>query len=331
MKVLITGGCGFIGSNFIHYIFKSTNWDIINIDSLTYAGNKNNLKEIEDNERYTFLQKDIRNCFDFIDELKGIGYVVHFAAESHVDRSIKDPAPFISTNVLGTQVLLEVCRKIGIKRFIHVSTDEVYGSIENKLDKFNEDSPLLPNSPYSASKASGDLIASAYNKTYGFPSIIVRPSNNYGYYQFPEKLIPLTITNLIEDLPIPIYGNGENMREWLFVEDCCSGIYHILKKGLVGQAYNLGSGIERRTIDVTKFILNEMEKDPKKYLKYVKDRPGHDFRYALDISKLSSLGWKPKTGFDDGMKKTIDWYIKNHKWWKPLKKKVDNQTKGFWN
>ena len=330
MKILVTGGCGFIGSNFIHFILKSTDWGIINIDSLTYAGNKDNLKEVENSDRYSFFQKDIINSIDIIDELKGVDYVVHFAAESHVDRSIKDPAPFISTNVLGTQVLLETCRKLDVKKFIHISTDEVYGSIENKKDKFSESSPMSPNSPYSASKASGDLIVSVYNKTYGFPSIIVRPSNNFGYYQFPEKLMSLAITNLIEDLPIPIYGKGENIREWLFVEDCCRGIYHILMAGLVGEAYNLGSGVEKRTIDIANFILNEMGKSPDKYLRYVKDRPGHDFRYALDSSKLRSLGWQPKISFEDGMRKTVQWYKNHPDWWKPVKMKVENQNKGFW-
>lgn len=331
MKILVTGGCGFIGSNFIHYLLEKTDWDIVNIDSLTYAGNKDNLKDIEDGDRYTFFKKDIVNSFDIIDDLKGVNHVVHFAAESHVDRSIKDPAPFISTNVLGTQILLETSRTIDVKKFVHISTDEVYGAIENKVDKFHEDTPMAPNSPYSASKASGDIIVSAYYKTYGFPSIIVRPSNNFGYYQFPEKLMPLAITNLVEDLPIPVYGKGENIREWLFVEDCCRGIYHILMNGSIGQAYNLGSGVEKRTIDVARFILKEMGKDQDKYLKYVKDRPGHDFRYSLDSSKVMSLGWRPEVSFEEGMRKTIQWYQQNEKWWKPLKKRLEEQNKGYWN
>lgn len=331
MKLLVTGGCGFIGSNFIHYILEKTDWDIINIDSLTYAGNKDNLKDVKDNDRYTFFKKDIVSSFDIIEDLTGVDYVVHFAAESHVDRSIRDPAPFISTNVLGTQILLETSRRIGVKKFVHISTDEVYGAIENKLDKFYEDTPMAPNSPYSASKASGDLIVSAYHKTYGFPALIIRPSNNFGYYQFPEKLMPLAITNLVEDLPIPIYGKGENIREWLFVEDCCKGIHQILMNGLVGEAYNLGSGVEKRTIDIARFILKEMGKDQDKYLKYVKDRPGHDFRYSLDSSKVMSLGWRPEVPFEEGMRRTIQWYKNNPRWWKPLKKRVEEQTKGYWN
>lgn len=331
MKLLVTGGCGFIGSNFIHFLLKSTNFEIINFDDITYAGNKENLKNIEENERYSFIKGNLVNLDKFSEDIKNIDYVVHFAAESHVDRSIKDPAPFITTNVLGTQILLEMCKKLNLKKYIHISTDEVYGSIANNQDTFKENNNLKPNSPYSASKASGDLIVRSYFKTFNLPSVIVRPSNNYGYYQFPEKLIPLAITNLIEDLPIPIYGKGENIREWLFVEDCCRGIFHILEKGLVGEIYNLGSGLEKRTIDIAHFVLKEMDKNPVGHIQYVKDRPGHDYRYALDSTKIRSLGWGPKISFEEGMRKTIAWYQDNPQWWKPLKKRIEGQNKGFWN
>jgi dTDP-glucose 4,6-dehydratase len=331
MKILVTGGCGFIGSNFIHSLLKSTNFEVINLDDLTYAGNKENLKDIENNERYSFIKGNLINLEDYSEDIKNVEYVVHFAAESHVDRSIKDPAPFITTNILGTQILLKICKELEVRKYVHISTDEVYGTINNNKDTFRENDNLKPNSPYSASKASGDLLVRSYFKTFNLPAVVVRPSNNYGYYQFPEKLMPLAITNLIEDLPIPIYGKGENIREWLFVEDCCEGILHILKNGVVGEIYNLGSGVEKRTIDIAEFILKEMGKNPEEYINYVKDRPGHDYRYALDSSKIRSLGWRPKISFEEGMMKTIAWYKENVDWWKPLKKRVEEQNKGFWN
>ena len=331
MRVLVTGGCGFIGSNFVRLLLENTEHEVVNLDALTYAGNRENLKEYVDDGRYTFVHGRIEDRKLVKGIVEGVDCVVNFAAETHVDRSILEPSPFLTTNIMGTQALLEACRSAEVKKFVHISTDEVYGSLEADDGKFTEDLPLLPNSPYSASKASADLLARAYFVTYGLPVIIVRPSNNYGPYQFPEKFIPLAITNLLEDKPIPIYGDGRNVRDWLYVEDCARGIYEILRKGREGEVYNLGGENEMRNIDVARYILEIMDRD-ESYLKFVPDRPGHDYRYALDNTKIRrEVDWRPKVSFEEGIKKTIEWYRQNTWWWKPLKERLERESKGFWS
>jgi len=331
MRVLVTGGYGFIGSNFIRYLMENTDHEVVNLDALTYAANRENLKEFEGNSRYTFVHGRIEDRKLIRELVESVDYIVNFAAETHVDRSILQPSPFLVTNVIGTQVLLEACRSAGVRRFVHISTDEVYGSLESDDGKFTEELPLMPNSPYSASKASADMLARAYSVTYGLPVIIVRPSNNYGPYQFPEKFIPLAITNVLENKPIPIYGDGRNVRDWLYVEDCAKGIYELMNNGKTGEVYNLGGENEKRNIEVAKLILNMMEKD-ESYLKFVPDRPGHDYRYALDNAKVRrAIGWKPAVNFEEGIKKTIEWYRKNKWWWKPLKKKLERESRGIWS
>ncbi len=332
MKILVTGGCGFIGSNFIRFLLKDTDHDVVNLDALTYAGSRENLKEYESDKRYKFVHGRIEDQRLVKEIVEDLDYVVNFAAETHVDRSIHDPSPFLVTNVIGTQTLLEGCRDADVKKVLHVSTDEIYGSLENENDeKFTEHNPLEPNSPYSASKAAADMLVRAYHVTYGLPAVIVRPSNNYGYYQFPEKYVPLMITNLLENKPIPIYGDGENIRDWLFVEDCARGIFEVLMSGKIGEAYNIGGGNEKRNIDVARTVLEILEKDDG-YIKFVKDRPGHDYRYALDITKVKNeVGWKPKVSFEEGIKKTIEWYKQNRRWWKPLKERLERENRGFWS
>lgn len=323
LKLLVTGGAGFIGSNFIRYILKErSDWEVVNLDKLTYAGNLENLKEVEDHPCYRFVKGDIadRKLIEklFCDELFEV--VINFAAESHVDRSILDPSPFVETNIKGTQILLEAARIYGIKRFIQISTDEIYGSIES--GKFTESSPLRPNSPYAASKAAADLLCLAYYKTYRLPVIITRSSNNYGPYQFPEKLIPLMIMNAIQGKPLPVYGKGENIRDWLYVEDNCNAIALVIEEGRPGEIYNVAGGEERRNIDVVELIcefLASRLKKPAAELKglitFVKDRPGHDFRYSLDCTKIQKeLGWTNKTSFEEGLERTIDWYIDHQDW-----------------
>lgn len=330
MRILVTGGCGFIGSNFIHYMLENTDFEIINLDALTYSGNPDNLKDIEKNERYKFVQGRIEDKKLISELLVDADYVVNFAAESHVDRSIRDPRPFIVTNIEGTATLLEGCRRSDIKKIVHISTDEVYGEL-GETGKFTENLPLLPNSPYSASKASADLIIRAYHETYGLHVATARPSNNYGYYQYPEKFIPLTITNLLEDKPVPVYGEGTNVRDWIFVEDCCAGIATILDRGEAGEVYNVGGESEIRNIDIVRTILKLLGKD-ENYIKFVKDRPGHDFRYALDNTKIRKvLGWAPETNLKAGLAKTVEWYNNNRSWWKPLKERLARENKGFWS
>lgn len=330
MKLLITGGCGFIGSNFIRHIFRHyPDYQIVNLDALTYAGNPENLRDIEKDKKYSFIQGKIENAETVMDVMKDVDYVVNFAAETHVDRSIHNAQPFLTTNVIGTYTMLEAARKTTIKKFVHISTDEVYGTL-GKEGKFYEITPLMPNSPYSASKASGDLLARSYHETYGLPVVIVRPSNNYGAYQFPEKFIPLIITNLLVNKPIPIYGKGENVRDWLFVEDNCAAIESIMHKGRVGEAYNVGGNCEVSNIALAKKVLEIMEKD-EKHIRFVKDRPGHDYRYALDTSRIErELNWEPSVKIDEGLEKTIQWYKDNEWWWKPLKEKLGAESKGFW-
>jgi len=324
MNLLVTGGAGFIGSNFILYWLKKYPQDkILNLDKLTYAGNLENLKSIENNSNYAFAKGDICNLslVDSLIKKYKIDTIVHFAAESHVDRSIMDPAPFIKTNVEGTYVLLEAALKNKIKRFHHISTDEVFGALPlNSKEKFNEKTAYNPRSPYSASKAASDHLVRAYHITYNLPVTISNCSNNYGPYQFPEKLIPLAITNIIEGKKVPIYGDGLYVRDWLYVEDHCKALDLILHKGKVGETYFIGGLTEDiPNIEVVRRILKIMGKD-ESYIEYVKDRPGHDRRYAIDWSKINrELSWKPEVDFDTGLKITVDWYLKNQDWWKKIK------------
>ena len=330
MRLLVTGGCGFIGSSFIrHILSKYPGYRIVNIDALTYAGNPENLKDIQGDARYVFVKGKIEDAALVSDLVQDADCVIHFAAESHVDRSILDAQPFLTTNVMGTYVMLTASRDAGTKRFIHISTDEVYGTLGDE-GKFTEDIPLRPNSPYSASKASGDMLVRAYHETYGLPAIIVRPSNNYGPYQYPEKFIPLMITNLLENKTIPVYGEGRNVRDWLFVGDTCSAIDLILHKGRDGEVYNVGGNAERRNIDIARKVLEMMGKD-ERAITYVANRPGHDYRYALDNSKIErELGWKPSMDIEKRLEATIRWYRDNEWWWKPLKERLSSESKGFW-
>lgn len=319
MKVLVTGGAGFIGSNFIQYIVREhLGWEITNLDKLTYAGNLENLTGVQDEPAYHFGRGDITDR-ELIDRLLSPGFdaIINFAAESHVDRSILDASPFIETNIKGTQVLLEGARKHHISRYIQVSTDEVYGSIDK--GSFAEISPLSPNSPYAASKASADLLCLAYFKTYHLPVIITRCSNNFGPYQFPEKLIPLATTNALEDKPIPVYGDGLNIRDWVYVADHCRAIDVIIQKGKPGEIYNIGSGNERTNLELIHKLLELLNK-PKDLIQFVTDRPGHDRRYSLDISKISTeLGWKPIYSYEESLAATVDWYMKSETWWSRIK------------
>jgi len=331
MKILVTGGCGFIGSNFIRYMLrKYPDLEIVNLDALTYAGNTENLREIENEARYRLVHGRVEDAERLEEALEGVEAVVHFAAESHVDRSILDAAPFIKTNVLGTQVLLNSALKHGIRKFVHISTDEVYGALGEE-GVFKETDPFRPRSPYAASKAAADLLVQAYFTTYGLPVCIARPSNNYGPYQFPEKLIPLMITNLIEGKKVPVYGQGLNVRDWLFVEDNCQAIDLILEKGKPGEAYNIGGKCEKHNIEVVREVLKVMGKS-EEMIEFVPDRPGHDFRYALDNAKIESeLGWNPATSFEEGIRRTVEWYTNNPHWWKPLKERLQKESKGFWS
>ncbi len=320
MKLLITGGAGFIGSNFILYMLEHhPDYDIINLDKLTYAGNLENLTSADGNPHYSFIRGDIADA-KLVDAILdgGVDAVINFAAESHVDRSILEPAAFIRTNVLGTQLLLDRAREKHVGRFIQISTDEVYGSL-GATGKFTETTCLHPNSPYSASKASADLIAQAYFETFSMPVLITRTSNNYGPYQFPEKLLPLAVTNLLEDRPVPVYGDGLNVRDWIFVMDNAEAIDLVLHRGKEGEVYNIGAGEERTNKAFIESVLHLMGK-PASLITSVKDRPGHDRRYAIDPSKIMDrLGWKPRTVLDRGLKTTIDWYTVNRTWWKRIK------------
>jgi dTDP-glucose 4,6-dehydratase len=375
MNVLVTGGCGFIGSNFIRRRLASSDDTIVNLDALTYAGNQANLRELEGNARYRFIHGRIEDPVKVKEAMAGADAVVHFAAESHVDRSIADAASFITTNVLGTHVLLDSAHKTGVKRFVHVSTDEVYGAL-GKEGKFTETTPLRPRSPYSASKAAGDMLAQAFWETHKLPVMIVRPSNNYGPYQFPEKFIPLMVTNLIEGRKVPVYGRGENVRDWLHVEDCCRAIEIVLDRGRPGEAYNIGGESERRNIDVVNLVIALMglsgdegrgtrdegqwtststsnrepgtknhkpgtsvrepgtknqELETNEFIELVPDRPGHDFRYALDNAKIrTELCWQPEVRFEDGLRRTVDWYREHPEWWQPRKARLARESAGFW-
>ena len=323
MNIIVTGGAGFIGSNFIFYQMAHHPEDrIICLDKLTYAGNLSTLKEVMDRPNFHFVKADICDreaVFRLFDE-EHPDLVVNFAAESHVDRSIDDPGIFLRTNILGTQTLMDACRAYGIRRYHQVSTDEVYGDLP--LDRpdlfFTEETPIHTSSPYSASKASADLLVLAYHRTYGLPVSISRCSNNYGPYHFPEKLIPLMIANCLNDKPLPVYGEGRNVRDWLYVEDHCRAIDLILRNGRVGEVYNVGGHNEMRNIDIVKLICKELGK-PESLITYVKDRKGHDLRYAIDPTKIrEELGWEPETKFVDGLKKTIAWYLSNRTWWENI-------------
>lgn len=317
MRLLITGGAGFMGSNFIRYILeKYPDYKIVNLDKLTYAGNPENLRDVEKNPNYKFVQGCICDA-KIVDPLaKDADVIINYAAETHVDRSIISASDFAMTDVIGTQTLLEAAKKYKHLRYIQISTDEVFGSLEK--GKFNEESPFLPNSPYAASKAGGDLLCRAYAVTYKMPIIVTHSVNFIGPNQYPEKFIPLFITNLLEGKKVPLYGKGGNIREWIYTEDHCSAIDLILHEGVPGEVYNIGTGEEKTNLEITKMILAALGKDESN-IELVKDRPGHDWRYALDSFKLCALGWAPKNDFGSALKKTIEWYKENEKWWKPLK------------
>ncbi len=320
MKLLVTGGAGFIGSNFIHYILKKyPDYKIVNLDLLTYAGNLENLKSLGGNPNYKFAKGDIADSKVVNKLIKDADIVVNFAAESHVDRSILDSKAFIRTNIVGTHVLLEAARQHGNIRFHHISTDEVFGSLRPKDEPFSEKTPYNPSSPYSASKAASDHMVRAYFHTYGLPVTISNCSNNYGPYQFPEKLIPLFITNLLEGKKVPLYGDGMNIRDWLYTEDHCEAIDLIIHKGRMGETYCIGGNSEKTNKEITYKILDLMGKG-EDIIEFVKDRPGHDRRYAIDFSKIKTeLGWMPKINFENGLKMTIEWYKNNENWWKKIK------------
>ncbi len=332
MIILVTGGAGFIGSNFIYYMLREyTDYKIVCVDCLTYAGNMSTLTEAMESPNFVFYKTNIcdRRAVYEIFEKEHPEIVVNFAAESHVDRSIETPEVFLHTNILGTQVMMDACRKYGVQRYHQVSTDEVYGDLP--LDRpdqfFTEATPIHTSSPYSASKASADLLVQAYNRTFGLPVTISRCSNNYGPYHFPEKLIPLMIANALYDKPLPVYGKGENVRDWLYVEDHCKAIDLIIHNGTVGEVYNIGGHNEMRNIDIVKLICHKLGK-PESLITYVTDRKGHDMRYAIDPTKIyDELGWLPETKFEDGINKTIDWYLNNKKWWEAI---IDGEYRDYY-
>lgn len=333
MKILVTGGAGFIGGNFVHYMLKKyPNYEIVCLDKLTYAGNLSTLEGVMDNKNFTFCKGDIADN-EFVDKLFAehkFDIVVNFAAESHVDRSIENPQIFLITNIIGTQVLMDACRKYGNIRYHQVSTDEVYGDLP--LDRpdlfFKEDTPIHTSSPYSSSKAGADLLVLAYYRTFGLPVTVSRCSNNYGPYHFPEKLIPLMISRALANESLPVYGNGLNVRDWLYVEDHCRAIDLIIHKGKIGEVYNVGGHNEKSNIDIVKTILKLLGKS-EDLITFVEDRKGHDMRYAIDPTKIhNDLGWLPETKFEDGIKKTIDWYLNNKKWWKDI---ISGEYKEYYN
>lgn len=317
-KILVTGGAGFIGSNFIRYFLqKHADWQLINLDKLTYAGNLDNLRDIESDPRYRFVHGDICDVQLVAELLKeGPDWVVNFAAESHVDRSVDDPYVFTRTNVIGTHVLLEESRRAGVAHFLQIGTDEVYGSVDQGSSQ--ETDRLEPRSPYSASKAAADLLALSYHTTFGLDVRVTRCTNNYGPYQFPEKLIPFFVTNALEDRELPIYGDGLNVRDWLYVLDHCQAIDFVMEQGRPGEIYNIGGGQEMTNIQITDLILQELGK-PQSLKRFVADRPGHDRRYSLDISKIRRLGWSPQHSFDQAIRETIRWYLENREWWQRIK------------
>ena len=314
---LVTGGAGFIGSNYVRYMLqKYKDVKIVNLDKLTYAGNLENLRDIENNPRYKFIKGDICDKVLVNQIMPEIDVVVNFAAESHVDRSIGAPDDFIKTDIFGTFVLLEAARRTHIDRFIQISTDEVYGSTES--DSFKETDALMPSSPYSASKTGADRLAYSYFITYGLPILITRCSNNFGPYHYPEKLIPLFVTNALDNKPLPIYGEGKNVRDWIYVVDHCDAVDYVFSHGEIGEVYNIGAGNEKTNLEITEYILKKLEK-PTNLMTYVKDREGHDRRYSIDCTRLRKLGWKPSHDFEMALDKTIQWYIENRAWWEKLK------------
>jgi len=318
MKILVAGGAGFIGSNFIHLLIKETSHQVVNLDALTYAGNLENLREVQAHSRYRFVKGDVRDQA-LVEKIlhSGIEAVVNFAAESHVDRSIMDPGSFLQSNCIGCAALLEACRKIPVKIFLQVSTDEVYGPVPAGLSQ--EDHPMRPSSPYSASKAAAEMLCQAYHATFKMPVIVTRFSNNYGPFQFPEKLVPFFITNALEDKPLPLYGDGLNVRDWIYVADACQALLLVLEEGKLGQVYNVGGGNQRTNLEVTEIILKELKK-PRRLIKFVADRPGHDRRYALDSTKIKrELGFSPAMDFEQGLASTIRWYRDHRDWWHRVK------------
>ena len=321
-KVLVTGGCGFIGTNLLrHILAHRPDWEVVNLDLLTYAGNLENTAGLVEAypDRYSFVKGDIADAsvIEKLFDRHGFELVMNLAAESHVDRSIEGAGIFIRTNVLGVQVLLDAAVKYGVKRFLQVSTDEVYGSLGSE-GSFHEGLPLAPSSPYSASKAAADLLVRAYIHTHGLDAVITRCSNNYGPYQFPEKLIPLMVVNALKEKDLPVYGNGRNVRDWIFVEDHCRGIVMVAEKGISGEAYNLGGGAEKENIEIVRTICRHIGR-PETLIRFVKDRPGHDFRYSMDYSKITrNLGWKPLVDFEKGLAETIEWYLANKPWWESI-------------
>ncbi len=318
MRLLITGGCGFIGSNFIRSaLVRHKDWSIVNLDALTYAGDERNLHDIEDDTRYRFVRGDVCDSADVRAAIgAGVDAIVNFAAETHVDRSITDPAVFLRTDVMGVHVLLEAAREHGVSRFLQVSTDEVYGSVAQGRSR--EDAPLAPRSPYAASKASADMLVLAYVQTYGLPAIITRGSNTYGPYQHPEKLVPLFVINLMDGKQVPLYGDGLNEREWLHVDDHCRAIEHALIQGSVGEIYNAGPDSGCTNLEMTRSLCSLLGLDAAQRVRYVADRPGHDRRYALDCSKLRSLGWSPQMDLATGLAQSVGWYRDNETWWRPI-------------
>ncbi|MFO1052100.1 MAG: dTDP-glucose 4,6-dehydratase [Planctomycetota bacterium] len=319
-RILVTGGAGFIGANFVRMLLQDTEHEVINFDALTYAGNLENLADLEGHPRYRFVRGDIRKPVEVRAALEGHrpDHIAHFAAESHVDRSVMDATAFVETNVVGTQVLLDAARAHGVGRFLHVSTDEVYGSL-GPTGRFREDSPLQPNSPYSASKTGSDLLVRAAFHTHGFPAVVTRCSNNYGPYQFPEKLIPLMIANALEGKPLPVYGDGRNVRDWIHVRDHCEALLLVLLRGRAGDVYNIGGDSERENIAVVRGILALAGRGDE-LIRYVTDRPGHDRRYAIDSGKMAAeLGWRPKVRFEDGLARTFAWYRDHRAWWERVR------------
>ena len=319
-KILVTGGAGFIGSNFVRMLLLGSDHEVVNVDALTYAGNLENLADVQGNSRYAFVKADIADAqaIEAAFATHRPEVVVHFAAESHVDRSVLDASAFVRTNVMGTQVLLDAARRHRVQRFVHVSTDEVYGSL-GAWGYFTEDTPIQPNSPYSASKAGSDLLVRAAVHTHGMDCVTTRCSNNYGPYQFPEKLIPLMIANALEDKPLPVYGDGKNVRDWIHVADHCEGIRVAMERGAAGEVYNFGGDAERENLFVVKEILRLCGKG-ENLIRYVTDRPGHDRRYAMDSSKArATLGWTPRHTFESGLRSTVDWYLQNRDWWQRVR------------
>ena len=330
-RILVTGGCGFIGSNFVRLLRSARpDWNVVNYDALTYAGNPANLADLDGDSEYTFIHADIRNRTALAEALAGCDAVVHFAAESHVDRSISDAGPFVTTNVVGTQTLLDACRDAGgIQHIVHIGTDEVYGSLplDRSELRFTEDSALHPNSPYAASKAAADLLALSYHRTFGLPVTVTRSSNNFGPYQYPEKVIPLFITNLLDGRKVPLYGDGLNVRDWLHVGDHCEALLHVLEHGRAGEVYNIGAHNERSNLQLTRTLLDLLGLDDE-MIEYVTDRPGHDRRYAVDASKIRrELGWVPtRSSWPEGLAETIEWYRAHEAWWRPLQGGAFNAT-----